>query len=57
MRYLNWSGYIAIPLAFLVHFWLGREGEGEHKSWEPTVTEAWYHPRANERRLPTSGPP
>src|SRR5437867_11909861 len=39
MRYLNWSGYVAIPLAFLVHFWLGREGEtGEHKPWEPTVT-------------------
>src|SRR6187200_2194520 len=39
MRYLNWCGYLAIPLAFLVHFWLGRVGEtGQHKSWEPTVT-------------------
>ena len=40
MRYLYLIGYIAIPFAFLVHFWLGRDGtaEGGHKSWEPTVT-------------------
>lgn len=37
MRYLNWAGYVAIPLAFLVHFWLGRTGQ-EHKSWEPLAT-------------------
>jgi Ca2+:H+ antiporter len=35
MRYLNIGGYIAIPLAFLVHFWLGHG-----KGWEPTVTFA-----------------
>jgi Ca2+:H+ antiporter len=33
MRYLNWAGYIAIPLAFVVHWWLGHAN-----SWEPTVT-------------------
>jgi Ca2+:H+ antiporter len=33
MRYLNWAGYGCIPLAFLVHYWLGRG-----KSWEPTAT-------------------
>src|SRR3954447_2398455 len=33
MRYLNWLGYAAIPLAFLIHFWIGHG-----KSWEPTAT-------------------
>ena len=33
MRYLYIAGYIAIPLAFAVHFWIGHG-----KSWEPTVT-------------------
>lgn len=33
MRYLNLAGYLAIPIAFAVHFWLGHG-----KSWEPTVT-------------------
>src|SRR3954465_4623148 len=33
MRYLNILGYIAIPLAYLVHFWLGK-GAG----WEPKAT-------------------
>ena len=33
MRYVNIAGYIAIPLAFLVHFWLAKG-----KSWEPTLT-------------------
>jgi Ca2+:H+ antiporter len=33
MRYLNWAGYLAIPLAFIVHWWLGG-----NNSWEPTVT-------------------
>jgi Ca2+:H+ antiporter len=37
MRYLNLAGYAAIPFAFLVHFWLGRDGD-HHKSWEPTAT-------------------
>src|SRR5207247_8338648 len=37
MRYINWLGYAAIPIAFLVHFWLGREGQ-DHKPWEPTIT-------------------
>src|SRR4051812_41419189 len=32
MRYLYFAGYLAIPLAFLVH-WLGHA-----KSWEPTAT-------------------
>src|SRR6187399_779255 len=40
MRYLNLLGYLAIPLAFLVHYWIGRDSsaDGQHKSWEPTVT-------------------
>src|SRR5215510_4074957 len=33
MRYLNIFGYVCIPLAYLVHYWLGHG-----KSWEPTVT-------------------
>jgi Ca2+:H+ antiporter len=33
MRYFNAAGYVAIPIAFLVHLWLGKG-----KSWEPTVT-------------------
>jgi Ca2+:H+ antiporter len=33
MRNLNLAGYIAIPLAFLVHLWLGHG-----KPWEPIVT-------------------
>lgn len=33
MTYLNLAGYAAIPLAYLVHFWLGHG-----KPWEPTAT-------------------
>jgi Ca2+:H+ antiporter len=33
MRYFNMAGYVAIPIAFLVHLWLGKG-----KSWEPTAT-------------------
>ncbi len=33
MRYLNLAGYLAIPFAFAVHFWIGRD-----KTWEPTAT-------------------
>ena len=33
MRYINLAGYIAIPIAFAVHFWLGKG-----QSWEPTAT-------------------
>src|SRR4051812_48482164 len=33
MRYVNYVGYAALPLAFLVHFLIGHG-----KSWEPTVT-------------------
>ena len=33
MRYLNLAGYVAIPIAFLVHLWLGKG-----KTWEPTAT-------------------
>jgi Ca2+:H+ antiporter len=33
MRYINLAGYIAIPLAFAVHWWIGKG-----KSWEPTAT-------------------
>lgn len=33
MHYLNLAGYIAIPLAYLVHFWLGKGAE-----WEPMAT-------------------
>jgi Ca2+:H+ antiporter len=35
MRYLNFAGCLAIPIAFVVHFWLGRG-----RSWEPTTTFA-----------------
>jgi len=38
MKYLNLSGYIAIPLAYLVHYWLGRGANSEPTSWEPIVT-------------------
>ena len=33
MRYLNLAGYLAIPLAFAVHYWIGHG-----KPWEPTAT-------------------
>ena len=33
MRWLNWLGYLAIPLAFLVHLWLGKG-----RPWEPTAS-------------------
>jgi Ca2+:H+ antiporter len=33
MRHLTCVGYLAIPLAFVVHFWVGHE-----KSWEPVTT-------------------
>jgi Ca2+:H+ antiporter len=33
MRYLNIFGYVAIPLAYLVHYWVGHG-----KSWEPVTT-------------------
>src|SRR5207237_4024626 len=33
MRYLTLAGYVAIPVTFLVHLWLGKG-----KSWEPTAT-------------------
>src|SRR5580765_2147607 len=33
MRYVNYLGYAALPLAFLVHFVIGHD-----KSWEPTAT-------------------
>ena len=33
MRYLNILGYVAIPLAYLVHYWVGHG-----KSWEPVTT-------------------
>lgn len=33
MKYLNIAGYSAIPLAYLVHFWLGRGA-----NWEPMAT-------------------
>jgi Ca2+:H+ antiporter len=33
MRYLNLLGYIAIPIAYAVHLWIGHG-----KSWEPMVT-------------------
>ncbi len=33
MRYLTYLGYLCIPFAYLVHYWLGHD-----KSWEPTVT-------------------
>src|SRR5207248_5273490 len=33
MRYLNLIGYLAIPVTFVVHLWLGKG-----KGWEPTAT-------------------
>lgn len=33
MRYINLAGYLAIPLAYLVHYWFGKGA-----NWEPTVT-------------------
>src|SRR3954468_7808117 len=33
MRYVNYLGYAAIPIAFLVHYVIGHG-----KSWEPTTT-------------------
>jgi Ca2+:H+ antiporter len=33
MRYLNYAGYLAIPLAFLIHFWLAKGHD-----WEPIAT-------------------
>jgi Ca2+:H+ antiporter len=33
MRYLNLAGYIAIPIAYLVHLWLGKG-----HPWEPSAT-------------------
>ncbi|CAN5604611.1 calcium/proton exchanger [soil metagenome] len=33
MKYLNWVGYVSIPLAYLVHYRLGRGTD-----WEPIVT-------------------
>src|SRR4051812_42314376 len=35
MRYLNLAGYLAIPLAYAVHLWLGKG-----KAWEPGTTFA-----------------
>src|SRR6184192_4101093 len=36
MRYLNLAGYLAIPVAFVIHLWLGKG-----KAWEPTATFAF----------------
>src|ERR1041385_3902583 len=33
MKYLNYAGYVAIPLAYLVHYVLGHGA-----SWEPVAT-------------------
>lgn len=33
MRYLNLAGYVAIPLAYAVHYWIGAG-----KGWEPLTT-------------------
>ena len=33
MHLINLAGYAAIPLAYLVHFWLGKG-----QSWEPIAT-------------------
>ncbi|MEP7367989.1 MAG: calcium/proton exchanger, partial [Acidobacteriota bacterium] len=35
MRYLNLAGYAAIPIAYVVHLWIGRG-----QSWEPAATFA-----------------
>jgi Ca2+:H+ antiporter len=35
MKYLNIVGYVCIPLAFVVHLWIGHD-----KAWEPKVTFA-----------------
>src|SRR6476661_5205364 len=33
MRYVNLLGYAAIPVAFLIHYWIGKD-----KTWEPVAT-------------------
>ncbi|HEX8522206.1 MAG TPA: calcium/proton exchanger [Tepidisphaeraceae bacterium] len=33
MRYLNWIGYLAIPVAFLLHYFIGKG-----QNWEPAAT-------------------
>src|SRR5215213_7025526 len=35
MRYLNLMGYIAIPIAYAVHLWIGKG-----RTWEPAATFA-----------------
>jgi Ca2+:H+ antiporter len=40
MRFLLPLGYLAIPLAFLVHFWLRSHGPPAWTSWEPALTFA-----------------
>src|SRR3954453_24062263 len=33
MSYLSYLGYLCIPLAYVIHYWIGHG-----KNWEPTVT-------------------
>ncbi|MDB5175019.1 MAG: cax [Phycisphaerales bacterium] len=66
MRRINFLGYLAMPLALLVHFWLGREANGAAKAWEPTLTFilsgiaiiplAWIMGEATEHLAEKTGP-
>src|SRR5438128_1534817 len=38
MRFINIAGYIAIPLAFVVHYLLGTHEDHPGKPWEPIAT-------------------
>src|SRR6476660_7841431 len=40
MRFLYWIGYACIPLAYLVHYWIGADATSptHHKNWEPVAT-------------------
>ena len=38
MRYLNLAGYAAIPVAYAVHYWIGRDASGASRAWEPAAT-------------------
>ncbi|MDB5288862.1 MAG: calcium/proton antiporter, CaCA family [Phycisphaerales bacterium] len=66
MRRINFLGYLAMPLALLVHFWLGHDANGATKPWEPTLTFilsgiaiiplAWLMGEATENLAEKTGP-
>ncbi|HWE04672.1 MAG TPA: calcium/proton exchanger [Tepidisphaeraceae bacterium] len=38
MKWVYLLGYLAMPAAFVVHYWLGRETGAGRRAWEPTAT-------------------